>query len=189
MYLPLTQFPQAVSVVAARTTGDPATLEAAIRRAVLAADPALAVSAFATLPSTVATSLGPQRLAATLLTLFAGIALVLALSGLYAVLAYLVTQRRLEIGIRMALGATRRQVVGLMMRSGLSLVGLGLGCGLVATGLIARAIRQQLFGVPPIDPGLYVAVGGCFAIVAALACLLPSWRASRIDPLVAFRLK
>jgi len=189
LYLPLTQLPQAVSIVAARTTGDPAMLEGAFRRAVLATDPTLAVSTFVTLPSTVATSLGPQRLAATLLTLFAGLALALALTGLYAVLAYLVAQRRIEIGIRMALGASRRRVIGLMMQSGLSLVGVGLALGLVVAGLAARAIRQQLFGVPPVDVTLDVTVAGCFAVVAALACLLPSWRASRIDPLVAFRLK
>ena len=189
LYLPLAQLPQAGSIIAARTTRDPAILDSAIRRAVSAADPALAVSGFVPLETSVAASFGPQRLAATLLTLFAGIALVLALSGLYAVLAYLVAQRTLEIGIRMALGATRRTVVGLTMRSGLSLVGIGLALGLIGAGASARLIRQQLFGVQAIDPLLYVAVAALFTMVAALACLLPSWRAARIDPLVAFRLK
>ena len=150
-------------------------------------DKSQAISFFATMESNLALSLGTQRLVAMLTGLFAALALVLSLTGLYAVLAYLVSQRTPEIGIRMALGATRRQVVGLVMRSGLVLVGIGLG---------ARHRRRR--GGEPSDPPatvrrraaerlVYAAVAALFAIVAALACLGPSLRASRIDPLVAFR--
>jgi len=145
------------------------------------------VSFFATLENTVDASLGAQRLVATLTAVFAGLALLLSLTGLYSVLAYLVLQRTAEIGIRMALGATRRQVIGLVMRSGLGLVSGGLVLGLGGAAAAGRLIRQLLFGVEPLSGSLYVAVALSFALVAALACLGPSLRASRIDPLAACR--
>jgi len=189
LYLPLSQFPQAVSVLAARTGGDATALQSAIRHAVSGTDSTLAVSGFATLESAVATNLGPQRLAALLTTIFATLALVLALGGLYAVLAYLATQRTVEIGIRMALGATRGSVLRLMLYRGLVLVGVGLVIGLGGAGAAAHVIRQQLFGVESVNVGIYAAVSAVFGAVAAIACLVPAVRASRVDPLVAFRLR
>jgi ABC-type antimicrobial peptide transport system permease subunit len=115
------------------------------------------------------------------------VALLLAAIGLYSVLAYAVSQRTNEIGIRMALGAQPGQVVALVMRSGLGLVAVGLGLGLAASAGAARLIRTLLFNVEPFDPLIYGGVTLLFAVVAALACLLPSLRASRIDPLVALR--
>jgi putative ABC transport system permease protein len=135
----------------------------------------------------VAQSLGTQQLVAGLTGIFAALALGLSLLGLYAVLAYVVSQRTSEIGIRMALGATRRQVIALIMRSGLGLVAAGLLLGLGGAALAARLIRQLLFGVAPLNPLIYLGVAVVFAAVAALACLGPSLRASKIDPLVAFR--
>ena len=152
-----------------------------------AIDRTQAVSFFATMDTTVANSLGSQRLVATLTGVFAGLALLVSLTGLYSVLAYLVSQRTAEIGIRMALGATRQQVIGLIMRSGLGLVGVGLLLGLAGAAAAARLIRQLLFGVDALNPAIYAAVAAVFAVVGALACLGPSLRASRIDPLVAFR--
>jgi ABC-type antimicrobial peptide transport system permease subunit len=173
--------------VIARTSGDASALQAPIRAAVAAIDRTQAVSFFSTTESTVTQSLGAQQLVATLTAVFAGLALLLSLSGLYAVLAYLVSQRTAEIGIRMALGATRGQVVSLIMRSGLVLVAIGLVLGLGCAAAATRLIRQLLFGVDGLSLGIHAAVAVIFAIVAALACLGPSLRASRIDPLVAFR--
>jgi predicted permease len=186
-YFPLQQLGRPGLNVIARTAGDPAALQTAIRNAVAAVDTSQAISFFATTESNVAASLGTQKLVATLTGIFAALALLLSLTGLYSVLAYLVSQRTAEIGIRMALGATRTQVVRLVMRSGLSLVAVGLGLGLGGAAAAARVIRQLLFGVEPVNVVIYAAVSALFAVVAVLACLGPSLRASRIDPLVAFR--
>src|SRR6516165_5925838 len=118
---------------------------------------------------------------------FAGIALLLSTVGLYSVLAYAVTQRTNEIGLRMALGAQRQQVIALVLRSGLSLVAFGLVIGLGIAAGAARLIRTLLFSVQPIDPLIYGCVTVLFAFIAILACLLPSLRASRIDPMIALR--
>jgi ABC-type antimicrobial peptide transport system permease subunit len=173
--------------IVARTSGDAASLQAAIRRGVQAVDKTQAASFFATMETIVSQSLGTQRLAAALTGLFATMALGLSLIGLYSVLAYVVSQRTAEIGIRMALGASRRQVVSLVMRSGLPLVAIGMALGFAAAIAASRLIRQLLFGITPLDLPTYFAVAGVFGIVAALACLAPSLRASRINPLIAFR--
>jgi predicted permease len=187
VYFPLRQLAKPGLNVIARTSGPPPALQRSIRNAVASVDSTQAVSFFATLENTVDASLGAQRLVATLTAVFAGLALLLSLTGLYSVLAYLVLQRTAEIGIRMALGATRRQVIGLVMRSGLGLVSGGLVLGLGGAAAAGRLIRQLLFGVEPLSGSVYVAVALSFALVAALACLGPSLRASRIDPLAACR--
>ena len=133
------------------------------------------------------TSLGTQRIVASLTTIFAALAFVMSVVGLYSVLAYAVSQRTAEIGIRMALGAQSAQVIRLIMRSGLELVAIGLVLGLAAAAGAARVIQTLLFDVRPLEPAIYAAVAITFALVAALACLLPSLRASRIDPIVALR--
>ena len=114
-------------------------------------------------------------------------ALLLALVGIYGVVSYVVTERTFEIGIRMALGAQPGQVIGLVMRDGLQLVSIGLVAGLAAAAGAARLIETLLFGVRPLDPIVYAGVAVVFAVVAVLACLVPSLRASRIDPLLALR--
>ncbi|HEY2434383.1 MAG TPA: ABC transporter permease [Vicinamibacterales bacterium] len=187
VYFPLRQLAKPGMNVMGKTGSDPAMLQAAIRNAVAAVDRTQAVSFFATLESALAQSLGAQRLVATLTGLFAALALVLSLLGLYSMLAHLVSQRTPEIGIRMALGATPGQVVGMVMRSGLALVAVGLALGLGGAAAASRLIRQLLFGVGPLSAPIYLAVAAAFGLVAALACLAPSLRASRIDPLVAFR--
>jgi putative ABC transport system permease protein len=173
--------------IVAKTDGDPAALQAVIRTAVASVDKDQPISFFATMDATVQQSLGVQRIVAALTVIFAGLALVLAAVGLYSVLAYSVAQRTGEIGIRMALGAQRGQVVSLIMRSGLKLVALGLVVGLAGAVGAARLIQSLLFNVGTLDPLIYGGVTALFAAVAALACLLPSLRASRIDPLVALR--
>ena len=173
--------------IVARTGGDPAALQAVIRGAVAEVDKDQPISFFATLQANVATSLGTQRIVASLTSIFAGLAFVMSVVGLYSVLAYAVSQRTAEIGIRMALGAQSAQVVRLIMRSGLELVTIGLVLGLAAAAGAARVIQTLLFDVRPLEPLVYAAVAVTFALVATLACLLPSLRASRIDPIIALR--
>ena len=187
VYYPMRQLGRPGMNVVARTAGEPAALQAVIRAAVSAVDKDQPISFFATLETNVATSLGTQRIVASLTTIFAGLAFVMSVVGLYSVLAYAVSQRTAEIGIRMALGAQSAQVVRLIMRSGLQLVAIGLVLGLAAAAGAARVIQTLLFDVRPLEPLVYAAVAVTFAFVATLACLLPSLRASRIDPLVALR--
>jgi predicted permease len=187
IYYPMRQLGRPGMNVIARTVGDPARLQAIIRTAVAAVDKDQAISFFATLETNVAASLGAQRIVASLTTIFAGLAFVMSVVGLYSVLAYAVSQRTVEIGIRMALGAQSAQVIRLIMRSGLELVAIGLVLGLAAAAGAARVIQTLLFNVRPLEPFVYAAVAASFAVAATLACLLPSLRASRIDPIVALR--
>jgi predicted permease len=188
IYYPMRQLGRpGMAVVGRVARGDPAALQAALRAAVAEVDKNQPISFFATLETNVSQSLGAQRIVASLTAVFAGLALVLSAVGLYSVLAYAVSQRRAEIGIRMALGARRGQVVRLVMQGGLQLVAVGLAIGLTGAAGAARLIRTLLFNVQPLDPLVYGGVALLFTAVAALACLLPSLGASRIDPLVALR--
>jgi predicted permease len=187
IYYPMRQLGRPGMGVVARTAGDAAALQSVIRAAVAAVDKNQPISFFATYETTVAQSLGPQRIVASLTTIFAALAFVMSVVGLYSVLAYAVSQRTPEIGIRMALGARPEQVVGMVMRGGLQLVAVGLVLGLFAAAGAARVIQTLLFNVEPLEPLVYGAVAVVFTLVASLACLLPSLRASRIDPLVALR--
>jgi predicted permease len=187
IYYPMRQLGRPGMGVVARTTGDAAALQAVIRTAVADVDKDQPISFFATLETNVAQSLGAQRIVASLTTIFAALAFVISVVGLYSVLAYAVSQRTPELGIRMALGAQPGQVIRLVMRNGLELVAIGLALGLAAAAGAGRLIQTLLFNVQPLEPVIYGGVAVVFALVAALACLLPSWRASRIDPLVALR--
>lgn len=187
VYLPVRQFGRPGMFVVARTDGEAELLQPIIRSAVAAVDRNQPISFFQTLDSLVSQSLDVQRTVAALTALFAAVALVLALVGLYSILAYAVTQRTGEIGLRMALGAQRGQVVSLIMRGGLRLVAIGLLAGLAISAAAAHLIRTQLFNVEPLDPLVYGGVAVLFLLVGALACLLPSWRAARITPLAALR--
>ncbi|MEP6783052.1 MAG: ABC transporter permease [Acidobacteriota bacterium] len=187
IYYSARQLPRPGMALVAGVDGDPARLQSILRDAVASVDKDQPVTFFATLESNIANTLGTQRLVALLTTVFAGIALALSAVGLYSVLAYAVTQRVAEIGIRMALGAQRGQVIGLIMKGGAKLVGLGLVAGIVGAIAVARLIQSLLFNVTALDPLVYTAVVLLFSAVAALACLIPSWRASRIDPVVALQ--
>jgi len=187
IYYPARQLTRAGMSVIARTTGDAASLQSAIRSAVAEVDKDQPISFFATLEANVATSLGAQRIVASLTTVFAALAFVMSVVGLYSVLAYAVSQRTAEIGIRMALGARSAQVIRMVMRSGLRLAGIGVLAGLAAAAGAARVIQTLLYDVRPLEPLVYAGVALTFAIVASLACLLPSLRAARIDPIVALR--
>ncbi len=187
IYFPMRQLGRAGMAIVARTNTDPTVLQAVIRSAVAGVDKDQPISFFRTMDANIAQSLGVQRIVASLTAIFAGVALVLSAVGLYSVLAYAVAQRTSEIGIRMALGAQPGQVIGLVLRGGMRLVAIGLIAGLAAAAGAAKLIQTLLFNVQPFDPVVYGGVALLFALVAVLACLLPSLRASRIDPLVALR--
>jgi putative ABC transport system permease protein len=134
-----------------------------------------------------AESIRRPRLLAQLLGGFAGLALLLAAIGTYGVLSYMVTERRREIGIRMALGAERGSVLGQVLKQGLLLAGIGVVAGLAGAFGLTRLVASLLFGVRPTDPLTIAAVVGTITAVAAAASLLPAWRASRVDPIVVLR--
>ncbi len=173
--------------IVASTDGDPALLEPLLRSAVEAVDKSQAVSAFATLNTQLAQSLGIQRVTAWLTGVFAVIALLLSTLGLYSVLAYAVTQRTGEIGVRVALGANPVDIVRLIVGHGMRLVVLGLAIGLVFAAVTSRLLSSVLYGVPPLDPTVFASVAALFGVVSIIACFVPSLRASRIDALVALR--
>jgi ABC-type antimicrobial peptide transport system permease subunit len=187
MYVPFRQVAQSVGTVVVRTDGDPAALQSAMRSTLASLDSTVALAFFTTMDTALSSSLIFPRITVWLTGAFASVALLLSAVGLYSVLAYAVTQRTNEIGLRMALGAQREQVIALILRSGLSLVALGLVIGLASAAGAARLIQTLLFSVQPIDPLIYGAVTVLFSFIAILACLLPSLRASRIDPMIALR--
>jgi putative ABC transport system permease protein len=170
-----------------RSKADPASIVAAVREQVWAVDKDQPVSNVRTMEQVFASAVARERFQALLLGLFAGLALVLAVVGLYGVMSYAVTQRTHEIGIRMALGAQRREVLRLIIGEGmlLTLVGVALGLG-VALG-VTRLMTGILYGVTATDPTTFVAVAGLLAAVAFIACYIPARRATKVDPLVALR--
>lgn len=168
-----------------RTSVPPATLVGEVRRAVAELDPTVPVADVETLQDRIDRATGPASFALALIGLAAVIALLLGAVGVYAVVAYAVSRRTAEMGIRMALGATAADVRGLVLRQGATVVSTGIVLGLfVALGL-SRAMRGMLYGVSPTDPASYVVLTGVMAGVAALALYLPARRASRVDPLEA----
>jgi predicted permease len=187
MYLPLRQWGGVGLTLTASTAGDPAALQAVLRTAVANVDKTQALAFFTTMDTALQQSLGNQRISAWLTAVFAGVALLLSAVGLYSVLAYAVTQRTSEIGLRMALGAERSQVVNLILSQGMRLVVLGLVLGLATSAAGSRLLSSLLYEVKPLDPLVFGGVTVLFAVVAAFACLLPSLRAARIDPIIALR--
>jgi ABC-type antimicrobial peptide transport system permease subunit len=158
-----------------------------IRQAVRDVDPTLPLVKMRTVDEVFGQSVARPRFLTLLLGIFAGLALTLAAVGTYGVLSYLVSERRQEIGIRMALGADRAQILKLVMVRGLVLSGIGLALGLIASLGLTRLIRTMLFNVKPADPAILAGVAAVIAGVAVIACFVPAWRATRVDPLVVFR--
>jgi predicted permease len=183
---PLGRAPSTVNVVL-RTTLPPSGLAQTIERTVREVDPTVPVARLRDMDAVFAESIRRPRLLAQLLGAFAGLALLLAAIGTYGVLAYMVAERRREISIRMALGAARSGVVALVMTQGLHLTIIGLVVGLAGAVGANRLIAALLFGVQPTDPATLGAVTVTITLVAAIACWLPAWRASRLDPSVVFR--
>ena len=188
-YTPIAQTPSAngAGVLLLRTTTAPGTLALAATAAVHDVDPGLAVFGVEPLNVTLSRSVAQRRFTMLLLTLFAGAALLLAAVGIHGVLTYSVSQRRREIGIRMALGARGTDVVGVIMREALSLTAVGLALGLGGAVALTRVLRGQLFGIAPTDPATFAAVTALLALVALAATLAPAWRASQVDPIATLR--
>jgi putative ABC transport system permease protein len=187
MYVPYRQDVFNGMWILARTSGDPAQLAGAARQAVRAIDPALPAYGMGPLSEAVTESVAQRRFSMLLLTLFAGIALFLAAVGLYGVVAYAVTQRTQEIGVRMAIGARPADVLRMVVGDGLKLAAIGVVLGIGVALAMARVIESMLFEVKPYDAASYASVAAVILAVAALACYVPARRAMRVDPLVALR--
>jgi predicted permease len=186
-FYPMFQLGRQMGYLIARTTGDPASLATPLRQAVRAIDPNQPVYELTPLDQLVAASLGPRRFAVTLLGFFAAMALLMAALGLYGVVSYSVTQRTPEFGIRMALGAQPGQVLSLVIKHGMKLVGFGVLIGLVIALGLARLLSSQLFGVSAFEPITFAVMALALLLVALLACFIPARRATLVDPVVALR--
>jgi putative ABC transport system permease protein len=173
--------------VAAVTDQDAATLIAPMRAAIAALDPALAAADVTTMARVMADASAPQRFSTVLFGAFASGALLLAAIGLYGMLAFGVAQRTREIGVRLALGASRREVLGLIVRQGMALTLAGVGLGMVGALGATRLMRGLLYQIEPLDPVTFASVPAILAVVALLACYLPARRAARVEPMAALR--
>ena len=173
--------------LAIRTTADPSAITATLRREVLGLDKDLPIFNVKTMEDVVAASIGSRRLSMLLLSVFAGVALLLAAIGIYGVMAYTVTQRTQDIGIRMALGAQAGDVLRMVVGQGMTLALIGIGVGLAGAWGLTRVIANLLFGVKATDPITFAAISLLLAFVALLACYLPARRAARVNPIEALR--
>ncbi len=187
VYVPLAQGFVSDSIFVLRTMGDPRTYARSAEAAIHQVDPALPVYNVRPLEMAISASYFGQRIGGTFLGLFGAIALVLAAIGLYGVLAYTVSQRYREVGIRVALGASRGNVLGLILGQGMRLAGLGLGIGLLIAFAVTRLLRNLLLDVSPTDIPTILVVSAMLAVVAIAASLIPAHRATRIDPILAIR--
>ena len=189
MQLPEKLMPHAAGTVGVvlRTQGDPGAIVGAVRQAVAEIDPREVIYAAQTMDEVITSSFAARRLAMILLAAFAALALVLSCVGIYSVISYLVGQRTHEIGVRMALGAQRRDVMRLVLSEGAKMAITGVVTGIAAALGLTRFITNQLFGVSAHDPVTFIALGILLAMVALLACFLPARRAMRVDPMAALR--
>ena len=169
------------------TDGPPGTYVDAVRAEVAALDPSIPLAQIRTLDDVVSASVAQSRFATLLLGAFAGLAILLALIGIYGVLAYTVSQRTREIGVRMAMGAEARQVVGLVVRQGMTMALVGVVLGTAVAWFLTGAMAGMLYRVTPQDPATFVAVPALFTVVALVACLVPAARASRVRPATVLR--
>ncbi len=193
-FVPYAQFPAARGGDAARnmslvvrTSGDPTALAGPIRAAVRELDPALPIANVRRMTDVVAASMATPRLTGSLLTIFGGLALFLAAVGVSGVLSYLVSRRRREIGIRMALGASRASVLGLVVRRGVVTAAWGVAAGVLGGLFLTRLMEGLLYDVAPRDPRVFAAVGLLLIVIAVAASAAPALRAARVDPLEALR--
>jgi putative ABC transport system permease protein len=189
MQLPEKLMPMVADAVAVvvRTDGDPAAIMDSVRRTVASVDSREVIYNVKTLEEVVAGSFAARRLSMLLLSVFAALALVLACVGIYGVISYLVTQRTHEIGVRMALGAERRDVLRLVLGHGARMALFGVIIGVFAALGLTRLMANQLFGVSAHDPATFAGVSALLIVVAVLACYIPARRATRVDPLIALR--
>ena len=186
-YFPFLQVPANGMTVIIKAAGDPNQLIAAARQQVKAIDPDQPIYEVRTMHEIRAESVAPERLNLTLLSIFAGIALVLAIVGIYGVMSYSVTQRTHEIGIRMAIGAQPRDVFRMVLGQGMMLALIGVGIGLLGAFALTRLMATMLFGVEPTDPATFAAIAVLLTTVALVACYIPGRRATKVDPVISLR--
>lgn len=187
IYLPETQFPTSAMTLVIHTASDPQSLVAAVRNEVRALDKDQAVYDIATMEQLLGDSIAFRRFSMLLLMIFAGLALILASVGIYGVISYSVTQRTHEIGVRMALGASRRDIVRLVVQQGMAMTLAGVGIGLGATFWLTRLMEGLLFNVSATDAATFLSVSAALTTVALGACAIPARRATSVDPMVALR--
>jgi predicted permease len=187
IYFPLSQLPQPMLMFVARAQGDPAALAASVREAVRAVDPNQPVFDVRTMAQRMDDAAQPRRAPVILLSVFGGLAAILAMLGVYGVLAYSVAQRTSEFGVRMALGASRSDIAALVLKAGLLLVSLGIAAGLAGYLALSRLVQTLLYATPSTDPAMLASASVALGLVALGACLLPALRATRVEPLAALR--
>jgi putative ABC transport system permease protein len=187
VYLPYAQNPSRIMRLVVRTEGDPAPFTPTVRHAIEGVDPNQPVTEIRTMDEFLVAAVSQRRLSMLLLGSFAGIATLLAAVGIYGVMAYAVTQRSHEIGIRMALGAEPADVLRMVVGDGMRLAVIGLFFGIAASVVLTRYLESQLYGVKATDPTTFVGVVLGLAAIAVAACYFPARRATKVDPLVALR--
>jgi len=190
MYVTYTQKPwpsMQIMQIALRTAADPDSVVGSVREAIHATDPDLPIAKLTSLTALVDDSLAPARFAMVLLAAFGALAVALAAIGMYGVISYTVAQRTQEIGIRMAMGATGREIFLMVLAQGSRMAGLGVAIGFLAALVVTRFMASFLYGVQPTDPLTFAAVSLLLIVIALLACCVPARRAFRVDPLVALR--
>jgi putative ABC transport system permease protein len=187
VYVPYAQNAWGIGIVTVRTAGDPLQAVGTVRQALAAIDPNIALAQVMTMDQAAARSIASDRMVAELLGAFAALALILAAVGIFGVLSYTVAQRTQELGVRMALGAQRGDVLALVLRETTPLVLAGIGIGLAIGFGVTRLMRSILFEVGPTDPATFVGVPIVLALVGLIAALLPARRAAKVDPLIALR--
>jgi putative ABC transport system permease protein len=187
LYMPYLQNSVGSLTLVVRTANDPSALSASVRQAVKGVDADVPVFSVRTLDALVADRTAQRRLAVLLISVFAGVALLLAAVGIYGVMSYAVAQRTQEFGIRMALGAEQEHILKMVLRHGTTMAVLGVAIGLVAAFGLARLITTLLFQTSAADPPTFSAVPVGLMLVALVACYLPARRATRVDPMVALR--
>ncbi len=196
LFLPVAQSPYSTmnlfeswfpSHLVVQAHGAPGGLTQAVRQAMLEVDPGLPVGSLRSMDEVFGSALAGQRFHMSLMSTFAGLALLLSVIGIYGVLAYVVGRRTREIGIRVALGAGRGKVLAQILHQGLRPVAIGLVLGLIAAWFLSRLLDGLLFGVESFDPATFTLTVFVLAAAAVLACLVPGWRATRTDPIVALR--
>jgi predicted lysophospholipase L1 biosynthesis ABC-type transport system permease subunit len=187
VYLPYAQRANKAVVVLARVQGDPAAITPAVRSAIAALDPTLPAYDIAMLEARLAAQDQPSLALTAVTASYALLALFLAALGLFGLLAYTVRHRTQELGIRMALGATRQNVLLLVLREGVFLTGMGIAGGLLVAALLTRTMGSLLFGVKATDPIVCLSISALLMAVGVTACYLPARRATRVDPVIALR--
>jgi putative ABC transport system permease protein len=187
IYVALGQFAPVNAVVFLRSRNDAEHLGEAVRHEVESVDPNVPVHSISSMDQIIARSLAGRLFALELLAVFAAVALILAAIGIYGVMSYSFSQRTHEVGIRVALGAQRLDILRMALGEGMRIVVVGLAAGLVGAAIVTRVFRSMLFEVTPSDPATFVSVAAILAAVAFFACFIPARRATRVDPLVALR--